>query len=164
MGPLRQLVVFCGVPGSGKTTIARRVAAGIGNAFHIQTDIVRLMMPKPKYTQLESELVYKACTLIAREALRAGYAAILDGTFLKAEYRNEALRKLAGFYDTSLVVYVACDLDTAYRRNVSRKARVPKASFLRLYSQFEEPLDALRIDSPKTRPELAAKAVLLQLG
>ncbi len=164
MGLPRQLVVFCGVPGSGKTTIAKRVALGIGDAFHIQTDIVRFMMPNPKYTQVESKLVYEACTLIAREALRAGYAAILDGTFLKREYRDEALSKLSGFYDTSLIVYVECDLDTAYRRNVSRKARVPKASFLRLYSRFEEPLDALRIDSQKTKPEVAAKAVLLQLG
>jgi predicted kinase len=160
----RHLVVFCGVPGSGKTTIATRVAAGIGAAYHIQTDTVRFMMPKPEYTQVESKLVYKACMLIAREAMKAGYSAILDGTFLREEYRDEALRKLAGFYDTSLVVYVACDLDTAYRRNVSRKARVPKASFLRLYSEFEEPLNALRIDSPKTKPEIAARAVLLQLG
>jgi predicted kinase len=136
----------------------------MGAAFHIQTDTVRSMLAKPKYTHVESLLVYKACMLVAREVLKAGYSAILDGTFLKEEYRDEALKKLAGFYDTSLVVYVACDFRTAYRRNVSRKAPVPKASFLRLYSEFEEPVNALRIDSPKTKPEIAARAVLLQLG
>lgn len=157
------MVIFCGVPGSGKTTIAKRVAAAMGDAFHIQTDTLRFMLPRPRYTADESKFIYKACTLLAREALRAGYSALLDGTFLKDEYRDEVLRKLSGFYETSLVVYVACDLKAAYRRNKSRKARVPKESFMHMYSMLEEPVNCLRIDSHRTRPEVASKAVLLQL-
>lgn len=139
------------------------VVAGLGSAFHIQTDALRFMIPKPRYTGEESRLVYKGCILLAREALRAGYSAVLDGTFLKQEYRDEALRKLAGFYDTSLVVYVACGPATAFRRNASRRAEVPRKSFVHLFSEFEEPVSALRIDSEVTNPDVAAKAVLLQL-
>ena len=163
MRPRRSLVIFCGIPGSGKTTIAKPVAAGLGETFHIETDILRSMIPRPDYTPRESKLVYKSCILVAREAMKSGYSAILDGTFLKEDYRDEALRKLAGFYDTSLIVYVACDILTAYMRNASREARVPKESFIRLYSHFEEPVNALRIDSQKSNPEVAARAVLLQL-
>ena len=160
----RRLVIFCGIPGSGKTTIARLVAKSLRDCFHIQTDILRSMISRPGYTKEESELVYRDCILIAREALKAGYDAILDGTFLKDEYRDEAVGKLSRYFSSYLVVYVACDPKTAYRRNLSRRDRVPKKSFLRLYEMMQEPSSALRIDSATTRPGGAASAILLQLG
>ena len=159
-----RLVIFCGIPGSGKTTIARIVAKNLRDCFHIQTDTLRSMISRPGYTKEESALVYKGCILIAREALRAGYDAILDGTFLRDEYRDEAVEKLSRYFSTHLVVYMACDPETAYRRNLSRRERVPKKSFLRLFEMMQEPSSALRIDSAKTRPREAAGAILLQLG
>jgi len=121
------------------------------------------MLTDPKYTGFESRLVYEACILIAREALKAGYDAILDGTFLKDEYRDEAITSLKMYYTSYLVVYVACDLETAYKRNVRRRDRVPKMSFLRMYEMLEEPGSALRIEGSVARPREAAKAVLLQI-
>jgi len=159
-----RLVIFCGIPGSGKTTIARIVAKNLRDCFHIQTDTLRSMISRPGYTKEESALVYKGCILIAREALRAGYDAILDGTFLRDEYRDEAVEKLSRYFSTHLVVYVACDPKTAYRRNLSRRERVPKKSFLRLYEMMQAPVSALRIDSAMTRPREAARAILLQIG
>ena len=159
-----RLVIFCGIPGSGKTTIARLVARSLRECFHIQTDTLRFMISRPSYAKDESALVYRGCILLAREALKAGYDAILDGTFLRDEYRDEAIEKLSRYYSSRLVVYVACDPKTAYRRNRSRKERVPKKSFLRLYEMMQEPTSALRIDSERTRPREAASAILLQLG
>ncbi len=121
------------------------------------------MLADPKYTGDESKLVYRACMLMAREALKAGYDAILDGTFLKDEYRDEAIRRLAGHYSSYLVVYIACDLKTVYKRNASRKDRVPKRSLLRMYEILEEPTSALRIEGSRTKPREAAEAVLLQV-
>ena len=159
-----RLVIFCGIPGSGKTTIARLVAKDLRDCFHIQTDTLRSMISRPGYTKEESELVYRDCILIAREGLKAGYDAILDGTFLRDEYRDEAIEKLSRYFSSYLIVYVACDPRTAYRRNLSRRERVPKKSFLRLYEMMQEPINALRIDSARTRPREAASAILLQLG
>src|SRR5207245_10421111 len=121
----RWLVMLCGITGSGKTTIARLVAKNLRDCFHIQTDTHRSMISRPGYTKEESALVYKDCILIAREALKAGYDAILDGTFLRDEYRDEAVEKLSRYFSSHLVVYVACDPETAYRRNLSRWDRLP---------------------------------------
>ena len=159
-----RLVIFCGIPGSGKTTIARLVSKNLRDCFHIQTDTLRSMISRPGYTKEESELVYRGCILIARESLKAGYDTILDGTFLRDEYRDEAVEKLSRYLSSYLLVYVACDPTTAYRRNLSRRNRVPKKSFLRLYEMMQEPSTALRIDSELTRPKEAASAILLQLG
>ena len=100
---------------------------------------------------------------MAREALKAGYDAILDGTYLRQEFREHPARLLAGLYKTRLVIHVACDIMVAYERNLSGKEEGPKGSFLRLYSHFQSPRDALRIDTDRTTPEDASETVLLQL-
>jgi predicted kinase len=159
----RRLVLFCGIPGSGKTTIGKIVAQGLGRSVHVQTDLIRSMVTSPNHRGRESRFVYSSVILVGREALRAGYDVILDGTFLKEEYREEAISKLKRLYRTVLVVYTDCDVDIAYMRNQSRAAKVPLETFARMYSRFEHPTSALRIDTAKTSPELAAEAVLLQL-
>jgi predicted kinase len=159
-----RLIIFCGIPGSGKTTIAKIVAERLGSVVHIQTDAIRSMISKPRYSRTELRFAYRSVTAVAREALKNEYDVILDGTFLKEEFRDEALHRLAGLYRSALLVHVACDFSVAYERNVARREIVPKESFVRLYSRFERPRHALRIDSEKTSPELAAQAILLQIG
>jgi predicted kinase len=78
-------VIFCGIPGSGKTTIAHLVAEAMGSAVHIQTDTLRFMIPKPAYTWPEARFVYESIFLVGRQALQSGYDAILDGTFPKED-------------------------------------------------------------------------------
>ena len=162
--PLPKLLIFCGIPGTGKSTIARLVAARLEGTVHIQTDAVRWMIYHPTYTNEESEFVYAVCIMLAGEALQRGYNAILDGTFLREEYREEALRQLRGAYDSYLVVYVHCDVRTAYVRNMSREASVPQDRFNQMLSRLQEPASALKVDSEKTSAELAAEAVLAQIS
>jgi predicted kinase len=140
------------------------VAKKRGRAVHIQTDAVRSMVGNPTYTRSESKFVYRSVTAVAEEALKAGYDAILDGTYLREEFREEAITKLAGLYKTKLIIHVSCDVFLAYRRNLSRPEKVPKESFLRLYSHFQSPREALRIDTDKTTPEIASEDILMQVG
>ena len=158
------LIIFCGIPGSGKTTIARIVARKRGRAVHIQTDTIRSMVGYPMYMRGESKFVYRSVTAVAGEALKAGYDAILDGTYLREDFREEPITSLAGLYKTKLAIHVSCGVILAYERNLSRPEKVPKESFLRLYSHFQSPRDALRIDTDRTTPEQASEAILMQVG
>ena len=161
---LPKLLIFCGIPGTGKSTVAKFVAAKLEGTVHIQTDAVRSMISQPTFTNQESEMVYAACITIAGEALQHGYNAILDGTFLREEYREDALRALQGAYDSYLVVYVHCDVRTAYARNASRKASVPQGRFNQMLPRLQEPVRAMKIDSGNTPAELAAEAILAQIS
>jgi hypothetical protein len=160
---LKRLVVFCGIPGSGKTTIASALAAKLARSAHIQTDMVRAMVHPQKYSAGESRFVYSAVIAMGRAALISGYDAILDGTFLREDFRREALDRLAHLSATHLVVHVVCDPELALRRNAGREDALPEDRVMRIYRNFEVPTDALTIDTSKVGPEEAAEAVLAEL-
>lgn len=139
------------------------MAEAIGPAVHIQTDTVRFMIPRPTYTGKESKFVYRSMFLVGRQALKSGYDAILDGTFLREDYRAEAEEKLARYYSAWVVVCVLCDQEVARKRNSRRDATVPDESFNRLCASFERPKKAIFVQSDKRSAESAAALVLRRL-
>jgi predicted kinase len=160
-----RLIIFCGIPGSGKTSVARLVAKTEPKTLHVQTDAVRAMITKPSYTSEESELVYRACVAVAKEALEEGYNVILDATFGSARRRANTLAPLAGHYSRMDYVHVVCDLETALLRNAARasNAVVPEETVRSIFSTFEPPTPALTIDTSRITPEDAAGLVVRAL-
>lgn len=159
-----RLLIFCGIPGSGKTTIARIVAGKIPNAIHIQTDAVRSMLSHPNYGGAESKFVYEGCNAVAREALRNGYTVLLDGTFMREDYRSEAKAALRKYCSRIDVVYVACGLETALRRNASRRALVPAGKVRSIHERFQIPGKAIEVNTSRVGPSEAARRILESIG
>jgi predicted kinase len=131
---------------------------------HVQTDALRSMISSPAFTWAEAKFVYESMYLVGRQALRSGYDAILDGTFLREDYRSEAEGKLSRFCSSSDVVCVLCDPELARARNSRRETAVPGASFDRLVATFERPRRAIFVRSDRGTPEEAAGYLLRRLG
>ena len=159
-----RLVVFCGIPGSGKSTIAHLVAKMSRPSVQLQTDAVRGMIPNPTYSAEESEFVYQACIAAARVALDLGYLTILDGTFGSRRRRETALSALEEHFSRVDIVHVVCDLETALERNARRRKPVPEENLRGIMSGFEVPVDAITVDTSKTGAEEAALLVFRALN
>jgi predicted kinase len=122
------------------------------------------MIPVPTYSWAEARFVYESMFLVGRQALKSGYDAILDGTFLREDYRAEATRKLARYYSAAIVICVLCDREVARLRNSQRNTTVPDVSFNRLSTSFEKPEKAIFVYADRRTPESAAGYVLHRLG
>jgi len=162
---LGRLLIFCGIPGSGKTTIAKLVAKSEPLAVLIQTDAMRSLVPLPNYSADESDLVYRSAMASAKVWLDGGRLVILDATFGSARRRESTLAELSGHYSRADIVHVVCDLETALQRNSARagSAVVPPDKVEAILAAFEAPERAIVVDSSKLSPEAAAETVLRNL-
>ncbi len=94
-----RLIAVGGLSGTGKTSVARALAARITpcpGALHLRTDIERKHMfgvgettklPKDSYTREASDAVYERVLRKARIALQAGHTVIVDAVFLDPSER-----------------------------------------------------------------------------
>lgn len=100
--PMPTLTAIGGLSGTGKTTLARRVAPSLGaapGALVLRSDEIRKRqagvaptdkLPSEAYAPGTSEPVYGEMFDIARRALAAGRSVVLDAVFLKPEERAAA--------------------------------------------------------------------------
>jgi aminoglycoside phosphotransferase family enzyme/predicted kinase len=100
--PPPRLLAVGGRSGTGKSTLARDLAPGLGGpcgAVVIRTDEVRKRLlgvgpleplPPSAYAPESHARIYDACFALAERALRAGAAVILDAAFLDADERAAA--------------------------------------------------------------------------
>lgn len=131
----QQALWFVGLPGSGKSSVAREVLRLLHErgvqAIHLEMDVLRKhYIPNPQYTRQERERAY---TLFAEEAaylVEGGACVLMDGTANELRLRRLARQRIekAGFFAE---VHVACSLQTAMERESQRPEGKVKADLYR---------------------------------
>ena len=100
------LIVMVGLPGAGKSFLARAVATNFG-AVLIQTDAIRKeLFPRPRYTSKELRTVYAIAHRRLAAALAAGRRVVFDATNLR-ERTRAILYRIAERHAARLIVLVA---------------------------------------------------------
>ena len=129
------VVWITGLPGAGKTTIAKILMEileekGIPARYIRLDEIRRIIVPNPRYTEEERDIVYRALVLMAKFLHECGVNVVLDATGHRRRWRDLARELIPGF----LEVYVKCPIEICMKRETEREQSLVKK---RLY------LDAL---------------------
>ncbi|ELZ49221.1 kinase [Halorubrum coriense DSM 10284] len=139
-----RLVVVCGLPGVGKTTVAERIAAHVDGRVR-RTDVIRKeLFDDPEYTDDETEAVYAELLARAREDVADGEAVVLDATFADARFRTDAREAAAAAAAEFDLVEVACD-EAVVERRIERRDGISDADF-EIHLHFKELFDDVETD------------------
>lgn len=155
------LVVVCGLPGTGKSTVSERVAGRL-DAHLLRTDVVRKeLFPDPDYTSAESQAVYDEILDRAASHLDAGDDVVLDGTFRRASMRERAAGVAERCGADLRLVRVTCAESVVKRRIQERVDDESDADFsiYKLLKDEFEPIerDHLVIDNSGSLAETEAR-------
>jgi predicted kinase len=134
---VRCVILFCGLPASGKTSAARELVTSDPNRWkRINRDDVRLMLhgPSHDYTNKSHEkAVTEVCNAALRELLENGVDVVLDNTFLDGRSRK-AIHQIAEEHGECVVIEKVFEVpvEECLRRNALRSgiARVPESVIL----------------------------------
>ncbi len=162
------LVALSGLPGSGKTRLAREVCTRLPLA-HVESDALRKeLFPRPVYTPAESSRLFAACHALIERLLQQRVSVAFDATNLKEPHR-EPLYQIAATTGARLVMVRVTAPDVVIRRRlVARAAGADEGNaseadveVFEMMRREVEPIsvDHLTIDTRGDIAEAAAKIV-----
>ena len=162
-------VWLTGLPASGKSTVARALAAELGGkgirAAVIESDAVRReITPDAGYGEAEREAFYATVAYLARMLVLHGVPVIVDATANRRAYRDRARAMIPRFLEVHvrcpLAVCQARDPKGIYRRGAAGTAQnVPGVS-----APYEPPLTPeVVVDGERDDPAVAARHIVSTL-
>jgi hypothetical protein len=140
------LWMVCGLPASGKSTIARALATILDISL-IRSDVIRkALFAKSRaltdacafaqglYSAYATEVTYLKLLALAREEIKKGKSVIIDATFSRMPQRLQALRLAAAH--RALPIFVECRAsDTIIAKRLKNREHQPSVSDARLIHQ-----------------------------
>ena len=123
------LVLVCGLPGAGKSTLAKAIAEKRGAAYISSDAVRREALDERTYSPEEKFRVYDAMLRKAEAELKEGRGVVLDATFYRRELRGKAReaaeRAGAGFR----IIECTAEENLLKERMDARKGGLSEADF-----------------------------------
>lgn len=134
-----KFIMMVGIAGSGKTTVASKVAASLDDCLVVSSDAIRGELYGDEAIQGDSSRVFQLMEERTMEALRAGRDVIYDATNVTAWRRQELLAKLPLRVE-KICLWVNVPLERALQNNQMRERHVPEWVIHYQAKQLEFPM------------------------
>lgn len=149
------LLILCGIPCSGKSTLAQKIAKELESKYVYSTAIIssdnfRSMLPTYEHNfnpDLES-FVREATYKTIQEALRQRLIVISDDTNYYRSIRRRLKRMAEQTRADFAIIYVSTPLETAIKWNRKREASIPTSVIEEVYYKMDRPGEKYRWDTP----------------
>ena len=158
-------IVFSGLPGSGKSHLARELARRYSVAV-VESDALRkALVRRPSYSQRENARLFAACHALLERLLLRGIPVLFDATNLK-EIHRRSLYQIAERTGARLLVVEVRAGEELVRRRMDRRLESENPldrsdATLKVYAAMRgeaEPIDAPHI-TVESKPGNAGEAV-----
>jgi predicted kinase len=137
------IVIICGLPGVGKSSLSAHLAPVI-DAMVLSSDKVRKeLIARPTYSKGEVQLIYNLISLIAKYLHNAGLNCIIDATFNREKLRKEFKRKLELPDEQVRIVECICQENIIIQRLMARKKGYSDADFS-VYKRMKKNFQPIR--------------------
>lgn len=120
------LLVLCGTPGSGKTTLARKILKDYDYDFHSFDDL--------------GCNTHRDLILPIKESLKNGHDVIVDSTYSRKKIRMELLESIHDLECRKIIYYLPTPLDLCISRNAERGYTVSTDTLQGIYYSFQSPV------------------------
>lgn len=143
------LHLLVGLPGSGKTTLAKLIQKETG-AIRISSDDFRLLLfPEPTFTQKEHDNLYALIDHNVEHLLQAGHSVVYDANLNRRVHRDEKYDMGKRLGAEVKVWWVQTESDLARQRRIDDMEHhqlvpdheTPEEMFERISDVFEAPAD-----------------------
>ncbi len=139
------IVIICGLPGVGKSTLAKNLAPLI-NATILSSDKIRKeLFPNPTYSSFERKLVYDVMIILAEYLNRARCNCILDATFNREDSRVEIKEKLELDDREFQIIECFCPEEIVISRLKSRKNDYSDAT-IEVYQKMKKIYEPVKVE------------------
>ena len=149
------LLIFCGIPCSGKSTLAQRVADKLENEYNyftvvISSDTFRRMVPtyRRRFEPELEQFIRGATYRTIQEALRWGLITISDDVNYYRSIRRQLKRTADHAKADYAIIYVNTPLEVALKWNKKRGEPIPNSLIEEIYYKLDKPGEKYRWDTP----------------
>jgi predicted kinase len=139
------IVIICGLPGVGKSTLAKNLAPMI-NATILSSDKIRKeLFPNPTYSPFERKLVYDVMIILSKYLNEARCNCILDATFNREDSRLEVRERIELNDRQFQIVECLCSEDVVISRLKSRNDDYSDAT-IETYQKMKKIYEHVKVD------------------
>lgn len=138
MTGIPNLIMYCGLPGSGKSTQAKKYADANGwNVF--SSDDLREELFGDVNHQTDNNTLFQELHKRIRTCLLAGGNAIYDATNIRYKQRAAFLESLSKIPCRKICIVMNVPYDTCLKRNAARERKVPEPVLRKMYLSWDTP-------------------------